>query len=64
MAGELVAGCVDVEPARFASRLTDGAHRAVFNVRCDVGRIGGVLVGEVTHGAFSFLWRLFSSGYS
>ena len=62
VAGEPVAGRFDVEPVRFAACLVDGAHDAVFDVRGDGGRVGGVLVGEVTHGSFAFLCRLFSSG--
>ena len=50
-----VAGCFDVESAWVAHGFVDGAHGAVFVVWCDGGRVGGVLVGKVTHDTFPFL---------
>lgn len=55
VACEPVAGCFDVEPAWVAPGFVDGAHDAVFDVWCDGGRVGGVLVGKVTHDIFPFL---------
>ena len=63
MAGKPVAGRVDVKPAWFAPGFVDGAHHAVFDVRGDGGRVGGVLVGKVIHGAFVFLCCWVSSDY-
>lgn len=60
VAGEPVAGGVDVEPSRAPSGLFDGLHDALFNVFGDGRCVGGVLVGEIAHGvsppAFSFEW--------
>lgn len=55
VACEPVAGCFDVESAWVAPGFVDGAHDAVFDVWCDGGRVGGVLVGKVTHDTFPFL---------
>ena len=60
VAGEPVAGGVDVEPSRATPRLVDSLHDALFNAWCDRERVGGVFVGEIAHGvsppAFSLGW--------
>lgn len=60
VACEPVAGSIPVEPSRATPRLIDSLHDALFNAWGDGGRVGGVLVGEVAHGAFP----AFSLGWS
>ena len=60
VACEPVAGGIPVEPSRAASRVVDCLHDALFNVWGDGCCVGGVFVGEITHGVsspvFSFGW--------
>ena len=56
--GEPVAGGIPVKPSRATPGLVDRLHDATFGIWCDGERVGGVFIGEVSHGVsppvFSF----------